>query len=249
MSLFKKLFTNKVTNTVSPNDDYSHFQYLHKSDAVDFQDLFEQNAGLSFEKQMIFADTIGSNGWQFDMDKGTIAFGELEFPVQVIGSFAYGSSSWMWEWANTQNDTPENLLTLSRKLKQLGDKQHIYELSEKRFNTEPGIEHKIGMLVCGLFDAKAYYCADYGQGVMVITIDDERIAKVDKDKLEKVPALIPQLISAMDLNHKNMIKNYLIDRDFKLKISENKIEGLRNNKILTAEFDEMSRLISLNGKI
>ncbi|MCF6351238.1 MAG: hypothetical protein L3J23_09475 [Flavobacteriaceae bacterium] len=55
------------------------------------------------------------------------------------------------------------------------------------------------------------------------------------------------MISKIDLNHKKTFKNYLIDRDFKLKISENKIEGLRNNKILITEFYELGRLKSLNG--
>ncbi len=59
----------------------------------------------------------------------------------------------------------------------------------------------------------------------------------------------PQLISGIDLNHKNAFLNYLIDREFELSISMNKIEGLKNNKIVVAEFDDLDRLKSLNGKI
>ena len=59
----------------------------------------------------------------------------------------------------------------------------------------------------------------------------------------------PQLISGTELNHRNTFQNYLIDRDFKLLITENKIEGFKNNKVIVAEFDNLNRLKSLNGKI
>lgn len=90
---------------------------------------------------------------------------------------------------------------------------------------------------------------NYGQGTLVVTIDDNKIPEVDKNRLEKIMTNFPQLIRGTDLNHKNAFLNYLIDRNFELSISENKIEGLKNNKIVVGEFDELDRLKSLNGKI
>ena len=144
---------------------------------------------------------------------------------------------------------PENLLVQSNQLKVIGQEKGINELIDGHFNVAEGFEHKIGMMACGLFKCKSYYCANYGQGTLVVTINDDKIPEIDKDRLEKVLTNFPQLISAVDVNHKNTFKNYLIDRDFKLNISDNKIEGMKDSKVLTAEFDELNRLKSLNGKL
>ena len=248
MSIFKKLFGSEKSKE-EPQIDSSKFTKVEKSDFENFQDLVEQNAGLSFEKQIIFGDVIGSSAWELDMGKGKIFFGALEFPIQIIGSLAFNNNSWMWGWANTQSGMPENLLKQSNQLKEIGENKNIQKLIDGHYNVDEGFEHKIGMLACGLFKVKSYYCANYGQGTLVVTIDDNRIPEVDKNRLEKIMTNFSQLISGTDLNHKNAFLNYLIDRDFELSISENKIEGLRNNKIVVAEFDELDRLKSLNGKI
>lgn len=248
MGIFNKLFGGEKPEKKTQIDT-SKFEKIEKDDYNNLDDLIELNAGLSFEKQMIFADVIGSNAWELDMGKGKIMFGTLEFPIQIIGSLAFNNNSWMWGWANTQSGMPENLLIQSNELKGIGEKKNIKELTEGSFNVEEGFEHKIGMMTCGLFNAKSYYCANYGQGTLVVTIDDNKIPKIDKKRFEKIMTSFPQLISGTTLNHKNTFKNYLIDRDFELSVSENRIEGLKNGKVIVADFDELNRLKSLNGKI
>lgn len=248
MSLFKKLFGSGKSED-KPQIDYSKFSKMEKPDFVSLQDMVEQNAGLSFEKQTIFSDVVGSRGWGLDMGKGSIVFGDLEFPIQIIGSLAFNNNSWMWGWANTQSGMPENLLVQSNQLKEIGQQKNIKELTERHFNVGKDFEHKMGMMACGIFKTKCYYCANYGQGTLVVTIDDSKIPAVDENKLEKVLMSFPQLISGVDLNHKNTFTNYLIDRNFKLSISENKIEGIKNNKLIVGEFDKKGRLEAINGKI
>jgi hypothetical protein len=248
MGIFNKLFGGEKPENKTQIDS-SRFKDVQKADYRNLEDLIEQNAGLSFEKQLIFGDVIGSNAWELDMGKGKIMFGTLEFPIQIIGSLAFNNSSWMWGWANTQSGMPENLLIQSNELKEIGEKKNIKELTEGSFNVEEGFEHKIGMMACGLFNSKSYYCANYGQGTLVVTIDDNKIPKIDKNRFEKIMTSFPQLISGTTLNHKNAFKNYLLDRDFKLSITENSVEGLKNDKVIIGEFDELNRLKSLNGKI
>ncbi|MEP0211592.1 MAG: DUF6882 domain-containing protein [Cellulophaga sp.] len=225
------------------------FKIIEKLKPQSFNDLVENYAGLSFEKQYIFGDVIGDNGWQLDMGKATIAFGELSFPIQVIGSLSFNTSSWMWGWANTQSGIPENLLLQSNKLKEFGEEHAINELIEPHFNVDENFEHKMGMVACGLFNSKSYYCANYGQGTLVVTIDDNKIPAIDKSKLEKVLTVFPQLISSISIAHVSALKNYLIDRDFKLSMSDKEIKGEKDGKVVTAEFDDLGRLQSLSGKL
>ncbi|MBO0592847.1 hypothetical protein I2486_15690 [Cellulophaga sp. E16_2] len=230
-------------------NNLTKFDTRTKPEWNSLEEAFESHAGLSFEKQLIFGDLIGSEAWQLDLERGSIVFGELEFPIQVIGSLSFNTSSWMWGWANTQSGIPEKLLVQSKQLQELGTLKNIEELIEGHFNVEEHFEHKIGMLACGIFASKSYYCANYGQGTLVVTIDDERIPEIDVAKIEKVLTCFPQLIRGITVHHKNAFANYIIDRGFKLHNSENKIEGLKNKKILSAEFDTSDRLISLNGNL
>ena len=170
MSIFKKLFGGEKEKT---QIDQSKFNALKKTDYKNLEEIIEQNAGLSFEKQMIFSDIIGSSAWELNMEKGKIMFGNLEFSIQIIGSLSFNNNSWMWGWANTQSRMPENLLIQSNQLKEIGEKKNIKELTDGHFNVEKGFEHKIGMMACGLFNSKSYYCANYGQGTLVVTIDDK----------------------------------------------------------------------------
>ncbi|MDY8134508.1 DUF6882 domain-containing protein [Aquimarina sp. 2201CG5-10] len=249
MSVFKKIFgkSNQEKNSEITTNE---FATLSKTEWNTFEELLAHSAGLSFEKQLLFGDVIGSNSWQFDMNSGTISFGsELSFPVQVIGSLSFNDSSWMWGWANAQSNIPDSLLVQSKKIKELGERKGIDTLSEGHISVEEGFEHQIGMIACALFNANSYYCANYGQGTLVVTIESDQIPSINLNSVEKILTHFPQLIGGVEVDHKEAFKNYLIDRDFQLKIDTNKIEGVRNGKLVTGEFDEIGRLKNLNGKI
>ncbi|WP_299246566.1 DUF6882 domain-containing protein [uncultured Aquimarina sp.] len=248
MSLFKKLFGKSEKNNENEINQ-SDFSLISKTDFKTFKDLVDQNAGLSFEKQQNFNDLTGGLAWNIDLNTATLSFGNLDFPIEVIGSLSFNDYSWMWGWANAKSGIPENLLNSSLNIKKIGEEKQIEEFTKGHFSVEEGFEHKMGIVASGLLNTDAYFCANYGQGTMVLTLKSDKIPKIDENKLEKVLTTFPQVISGIDLNHKEAFKNYLIDRSFTLKISDNKIEGLKNNKILIGEFDQLSRLTALNGKI
>ena len=51
----------------------------------------------------------------------------------------------------------------------------------------------------------------------------------------------------MATNHQEAFKNYLIDKGFSIKISEGKIEGLKDEVSVVADFDELGRLTKIDG--
>jgi hypothetical protein len=220
-----------------------------KQKTMHFDLLVEQHAGLSFEKQLRFGELIGEEAWQLDMTAGTIVFGELVFPIQVIGSFSFQDNSWMCGWANTQSGIPENLLQHSYQLRELGEEEEIEALNSGHFQVEETIVHQMGLFACGFFETKSYYCANYGQGILVVTIDSDKIPAIDKDSYEAILSAFPQLISSVELDPRNTFFNYLIDREFLLNANNHKIEGLKDGTIVRAEFDEWNRLTSLNSRL
>lgn len=251
MNIFKKFFGGeKESDQSNESENMPGFAHVQKSPWQSFDELLEQHAGLSFEKQLILGDLIGTEGWQFDMATGSISFGEnLVIPVQIIGSLSFNDNSWMWGWANTESGIPENLLKQSYQLKQLGEEKGIKEFQEGHLSVEEGFEHKLGMVACGLFESKSYYSANYGEGTLIVTLESAEIPAVNKNRLEKVLTSFPQLTANIVLNHREAFKNYLIDRDFQLKLEDDSIEGVKNGKIIRGEFDELARLTNLSGKI
>jgi len=225
------------------------FQKYEKQETIYFDLLVEQHAGLSFEKQLRFGELIGDHAWKLDMTAGTIVFGELVFPIQIIGSFSFQDHSWMCGWANTQSGIPENLLQQSYKLKELGEEEEIEVLNSGHFQVEEDFVHQIGLFACGFFETKSYYCANYGQGILVVTIDSPAIPAIDKSRLEGILTTFPQLISSMELDPRNTFFNYLIDRECLLKVSNEQIEGLKGETIIKAGFDELNRLTVLESSL
>lgn len=248
--MFKHLFKKKNKTTSHEEAELTEAEISHKTPIQSFDDLFEQTAALAFEKQLNFAELIGSYSWEFDMTKGEITFGkQLTFPVQIIGSVSFNDNSWMWAWANTQSGMPDHLLVQAHELKKLGDQLNISELSDGHFGTDSGFEHIMGMVACGHFNTDGYYCANYGQGTLVVTLQSDKIPQVDKKALEKALTTFPQLISAVDINHKEAFKNYLIDRKCKILMTDSEIKGRYGDKVITASFDQIDRLVNLDGKV
>lgn len=249
MNILKKLFEKAKKNNTNPEINQSEFSIISKPDYKNFNDLVNQNAALSFEKQQNLNEITGGLAWNINLNTSTLSFGNIDLPIEVIGSLSFNDYSWMWGWENSKSGIPENLLKGSLNIKKIGEEKQIEEFTKGHFNVEEGFEHKMGTVASAILRADAYFCANYGQGTMVLTLKSDKIPKIDNNKIEKILTTFPQVIGGMDLNHKEAFKSYLIDRNFKLNVSKSKIKGLKNNKILVAEFDETNRLKTLNGNI
>lgn len=229
--------------------DRTKFKQYRKEQTIDFEVLVEQHAALSFEKQLRFGELIGEEAWQLDMTEGTITFGTFVFPIQIIGSFSFQDNSWMCGWANAQSGIPENLLQQSYKLKEMGEEEDIDTLSSGHFNVDEAFVHQMGMFACGFFETKSYYCANYGQGILVVTIDSDQIPAIDKSQLEVIGTTMAQFVTSVELDHKNVFFNYLIDREFLINITNHTIEGLNGETIIEGKFDEWNRLLAVNSNL
>lgn len=212
------------------------------------QELFEQFAGASFEKQFNFADVIGNNNWAVDMTQGLIKFGDaLVFPLQVLGTFSHASQTWLWGWANTASGIPEGLLQQARLLKQLGEAHGIPKLRDSQFEAQSTDLHIIGCVASGMFNNSAYYLADYGQGLMLAAVPDVGL-EVDRSlDHHRILTVFPQLITHFELNHKAALQHYLEAKGYAVTQTGTGIRATREDKTITADFDEHGLLMSLEG--
>ena len=130
-------------------------------------------------------------------------------------------------------------------------KKNIEEF-QNWFYDDPDCIHEIGMIACWLFTSKSYYNAIYDGGVMLVTIDDDKVPGIDENNTRNIASFFPEILTSIareDFNNRYALYNYLIDRNIPMKISNHKIEGIKNRKIIQAEFDSLGRLIWLEATV
>ena len=258
MGIFGKLFgdndakkgveklANDVPN-VSANSNTSAIPNAPQNTSE--QDLIERYAGISFDKQADLYETIGDNAWNADLDIGEISFGAgKNYPVQALGTYSHQSNNWLWAWANKQADWPQSVQIQANQLKAYGEANTIELLTMPSINTPMNDVHLIGLISTGLFDASAYYVADYGQGAMLFLLKTDKLAAA-KNEHARALTVIPQMISAYEMNHKNAITHYLNAKNYTISHDKNTLTAAKNGNNLIAEFDELGRLTNLNGQM
>lgn len=238
MGFFNKIFGQN--NKIETQQDLTAF----KTD----QELIERYGGIVFDKQLDFGDLIGNNNWNINIANGEISFGtNLVFPIQVLGTISHSSQTWLWAWANTKSGLTDKVIQQALELKKYGEDNEINILKNDTFDFSKEDLHLIGTIASGIHNSSAYYICDYGQGAMVVTIKSDQIDKNRKDNHFRIMTVFPQLISQFDMNHNLALTNYLTDKGYNISENGVKLTATKNGDTVTAEFDDQSRLIKLNG--
>lgn len=212
------------------------------------QDLLERYGAFAFERQLHFASLIGSYSWNVDMKKGEISFANgMNFPMQILGTFSHSSETWLWGWANERSGIPEALLQQANTLKQYGETNAIDLLQVDTFDATKNDLHCIGLIACGMFAASGYYLADYGQGILVLTVNSEEIDQQRKDDKITMLSSFPQFLSQFEVHHRTALVHFLNARGYTVTENGNELSAKKNEDTLIALFDEDGRMTNLKG--
>ncbi|NLR67991.1 hypothetical protein HGH92_27040 [Chitinophaga varians] len=223
---------------------------MSDSTALSAKDLIAQYGGIALDKQNDLSAVIGDNNWTVDLSEGVISFGDqLTFPIQIMGTFSHSSETFLWGWANTQSDLPENLLQQAAQLKAYGEEHQLPLFTTGQFECAINDVHYIGLIASGMFGSSAYYVADYGSGALLVTIKSEVVDKVRTDSPQRVLTVFPQLISLFEMDHQQALASYLKAKAFDVIMKEKELSATYNGSTIVATFDELHRLASLNGQL
>lgn len=244
MGLFNNLFKKKEVNTKSTINQQNITKNF--SSENDFLEKFGANA---LDKQRNLFAIIGENSWNIDMEKEEITFGQnLTFPIQALGSFSYSSETWLWIWENKAGGYAESVMKQALELKKYGEENNIDLLKVGKFDAINSDLHLIGMITSEMFDSSSYYLADYGEGILVVTIESNTIDNFQNEEHVRILTVFPELISSFEVNnHKTALTNYLTLKGYEIKSEGNKVKAKKNEKEIIAEFNDESLLIKLNG--
>jgi hypothetical protein len=82
----------------------------------EFKNLLCTYGAAAFDKQIQLSDLIANRSFQVDLNQGHIEFcggDSLTIPIQLLGTESDGDSTWLWSWANSASNLPENLVRVA----------------------------------------------------------------------------------------------------------------------------------------
>jgi len=215
-----------------------------------FRYLLSRHVGSSFAKQLAFADFLGERSWGVDISEGTALFGdELSFPIQLLGTEADGDLSWLWAWANTQINLPQDLLVSCNDMKQLGLDNEIMELTERSFSQNVADGHMIAMVASGLNQNCCYYRGPYEGGALYFLVCDIPDTLRVPVTPEQAITVINQSISQFDIDHQVMVTEFLQQQLFSVTTERNIVRASRDNSDVTLSFDSQGCIEKIGGSL
>jgi hypothetical protein len=165
-------------------------------------DLLYEHACVSYEKQEALERLIGDRPWTFELAKGSLSFGpDLSFAVQVLGTESAKRRTWLWSWANQISPVPEKLLDSALRLRELGRREAIPQLTTPEVPLSEIDGHHLSLVASGLLSASAYYRGPYEGGAVFLLIQDPRIARQRPTKVKEMERFFGYFCSRVGLKN------------------------------------------------
>ncbi len=210
-----------------------------------WNDIFSANLGKMMAIQIACAELVVKNrDWNVDFDKGIIAFGNDEYPLQFLGSEANSSNTWLWAWENI-NGFDDKIISLARSIKEKGEKLDIETLTTAEIDITDELNgHNFSIVACGLADKNyCYYRGPHSGGAILVAFDgvDEKVfTPIDAKDFADI---VVRCIQQFPLNHKLFVESFLEWNKTKYKWKENTlIADFENSQKLEIDFEEKSEL-------
>jgi len=217
-----------------------------------YSTLFHRHVAASFDKQLHLVDLVGELNWSFKRSTGRLSFGDrFHWHVHILGTEAYDSNTWLWAWANEASNLPAELIQAALAMKELGERQQIPEFTTAQLPLGDINGHALSLIASGVCNANGYYRGPYTGGAAFFMIQDANFPKQDTLPLARIPAVFPQVISALEIpNHKLAFLGYLQHYGLDGVQEEDRVVVKASGQpVLTAVFDAQNRLTQLEGTI
>lgn len=228
-------------------------------------DLYHRHVAAVYDRQMRLAEFLdengGGGGWGYDVPSAALTFGKaIRFDALLLGSFAEGNRSWLWAWANRHLNLPAENCALSEAVRRIasGPELQVFAadgpvdcdgLLARELADEAA--HVFGVAVTGSLGYDAYYTLPYDGGRGVALIRDERLRVPEPHPLLRISSVFPQAISGYPiLDHRAAFLAYVESYGLLVKSGTADVRVLSAGaEVMTARFDEMNRLSSLEGTV
>ena len=178
---------------------------------ITWNDVFSANLGKMMAIQIACGELVVKNkNWNIDFNKGIIAFGDDEYPLQSLGSEANSSNTWLWSWKNI-NGFDDKIISLARSIKEKGEKINLEPLTTAEIDISDELNgHTLSIVACGLADKNyCYYRGSHSGGAIFVAfngVDEKVFSSVNTRKFIDIKM---RSIQQFSLNHKLFIESFL----------------------------------------
>jgi hypothetical protein len=227
--------------------------------------LYHQHVAAAYDRQMRLGDFLDREApgadWQYEVPTSTLSFGQtVKFTAHDLGSHATPDNSWLWAWCNPSvTPTPANR-ELGRAVQQLGERLGIPAFSAMQyFDVTPVLgeelgqiaSHVFGIVIGGELGYHAYYTMPFEHGRFTALLRDERLRCNEPYPLLRISTIFPQVISSYPIfSHRAALLGYLDWYAFEPQQDDSCVQVVENGDVvMRAEFDHLSRLTNLSGKL
>jgi hypothetical protein len=215
-----------------------------------FTTLLEQYALLALEKQEHLSLLLGEYSWELDLDRGVIRFDGMEYPFQALGTESDNTLTWLWAWANEQTEIPDELLRSARELQAWGEREGIEEFTLPAVDLDRADGHMISMIASMISGASCHFRSPYEGGAAYLLITGREIDAQPAFDLTRLMHRFTDLISLYEVNHHNALTSYLAAKEIPFSELVGLVTArLASGEVLSVEFDETGRALSLNGAL
>jgi hypothetical protein len=215
-----------------------------------FHDLLSQHIGSAFARQLAFADLLGERSWSVTISEGIVTFGnDLRFPIQLLGSEADGNATWLWAWANKASNLPDKVLVACNKLRELGQREGVPELTGRTFSLDQASGHAISLVASGVFGNCCYYRGPYDGGALFFLVNNPPDELLRPVPVERAVTVITEVISNFDVSHRPMAESFLRAQGFSWDTASGAMVASRHGDEITLSFDDLGRIANIGAKL
>ena len=100
--------------------------------------------------------------WDYDLERGTLAFSKDDVPkvvatIQAIGTTAISTGTWLWAWAN--ENLPLNVKKAVEEVRMFGERENIADLKGAKMPDQEHLGWEMTAIAAKVLGAKgAYRC-------------------------------------------------------------------------------------------
>ena len=137
-----------------------------------FKMVLSKYGALALDKQENLSELIGEASGELDIEKGILSFGDIVFPIQILGFYSEDLMQWSWAWDN-EEIFGENLIRASKQMKTIGDEFDIPEFTSTAIQSDFNDCHTLAMVATSILNMDAYYAvSEEGIDIFVLIKSD-----------------------------------------------------------------------------
>lgn len=137
-----------------------------------FKIILSKYGALALDKQENLSELIGDTVGDLDIENGEISFGDITFPVQILGFYMKDSQQWSWAWDN-EDIFGKDLIKSALEIKAIGEEFEISEFTSPLLNAIYDDCHTLAMTSASILNMDAYYAvSEEGLDIFVLIKSD-----------------------------------------------------------------------------